>query len=83
MREGGGAAFLTFVRPCGSHLQLGVGADQEPRAGGLYPRAPCGRTRGFLLGRDLRLLVDGPERLIVDPQDAMGAGLVIEPEKSG
>lgn len=41
------------------------------------------RTRGFLLGRGVRLLVDGPERLIVDPQDAMGAALVIEPEKDG
>jgi hypothetical protein len=41
------------------------------------------RTRGFLLGRGLRLLVDEPERLIVDPQDAMGAALVIEPEKDG
>ena len=41
------------------------------------------RTRGFLLGRDLRLLVDEPERLIVDPQDAMGAALVIEPEQNG
>jgi catechol 2,3-dioxygenase-like lactoylglutathione lyase family enzyme len=41
------------------------------------------RTRGFLLGRDVGLLVDEPERLIVDPQDALGAALVIEPEKSG
>ncbi len=39
------------------------------------------RTRGVLLGRELRLLVDEPERLIVDPRDAMGAALVIEPEK--
>lgn len=39
------------------------------------------RTRGFLLGRDVRLLVDEPERLIVDPQDAMGVALIIEPGK--
>ncbi len=38
---------------------------------------------GFLLGRGVGLLVDAPERLIVDPQDAMGATLVIEPEKDG
>ncbi len=41
------------------------------------------RTRDFLLGRDVGLLVDEPERLIIDPQDAMGAALVIEPEKDG
>ncbi len=41
------------------------------------------RTRDFLLGRGVGLLVDQPERLIVDPQDAMGAALVIEPEKDG
>ncbi len=39
------------------------------------------QTRGFLLGREVRLPVDEPERLIVDPQDAMGAALVIGPEK--
>ncbi len=41
------------------------------------------RTRGFLLGRGVGLLTDQPECLIVDPQDAMGAALVIEPEKNG
>jgi hypothetical protein len=35
-------------------------------------------TRAYLAGRGVRLVADEPDRLIVDPGEAMGAALIIE-----
>lgn len=38
-------------------------------------------TRAFLKGQKIELLADQPDRLIVAPGEAMGAALIIEPQK--
>ena len=72
---------LTFLQPGDVPRQLGI--QEMPQAPavvaiGLVSR-DLAKTREFLRARGIGLAVDGPNRLIVEPDEALGCALIIYP----
>lgn len=74
----GRLAFLTADGVAGRYAGLVAPPPPSVAALGFVSR-DLAATRAWLAGRGVRLLADGPARLVVDPRDAMGAALVVEP----
>ena len=76
---------LTFVKSDDVWQMLGInGGHSAPAtvAVGLFSR-DVSKTREYLSGRGVRLVDERPDRLIIDPCEALGAALVIYPVREG
>ncbi len=72
---------LTFFEPKDVPRQLGIHALPEAPAAvaiGLVSR-DLAKTREFMRAQSVRLAVDEPNRLIVEPDEALGSALIIYP----
>ncbi|MCZ6495707.1 MAG: hypothetical protein O6924_05960 [Alphaproteobacteria bacterium] len=72
---------LTFFEPKEVPRQLGIQAMPEAPATvavGLVSR-DLAKTREFMRAQGVPLAVDAPNRLIVQPQEALGSALIIYP----
>ncbi|MCZ6741529.1 MAG: VOC family protein [Alphaproteobacteria bacterium] len=72
---------LTFFEPKDVPRQLGIQAMPEAPATvaiGLVSR-DLAKTREFMRAQSVRLAVDEPNRLIVEPDEALGSALIVYP----
>lgn len=74
---------LTFITPDDVTRLLGfhpVPDAPAPVAVG-FSSHDLGKTRDFLARQGVRLAIDEPNRLVVEPHEALGAALIIYPER--